>query len=120
VDAESATTPESSMTCRCHSGLLYASLRDCPACGHHSLDILKTWAGCERKACGWQTESRRSYRNLMAWPAWGLYASDSLIATIRAESAHAARVLFIGAGLQGDRVRRVDGCQQPPSTRRAA
>jgi hypothetical protein len=59
------------------------------------------------RACGWQTEDRRSYRRLMRWPVWGLYGGEALVATIRAESAQAARVLFIGAGLRGERVRRV-------------
>lgn len=97
------------MTCRCHSSDLYASLYDCPSCGHHSLDIGKTWAGCERRRCGWQTESRRSYRKLMGWPIWGLYDGTELLATIRAESAQAARVLFIGnyGRVRGDRVRRL-------------
>jgi hypothetical protein len=93
--------------CRCHSDPIYASLRDCPTCGHRSLDIGSGWAGCERKACGWQTEDRRSYRRLMGWPVWGLYGADALVATIRAEGAQAARVLFIGAGLRGERVRRI-------------
>jgi hypothetical protein len=95
------------MTCSCHSDLMYASLYDCPACGHRSLDIGKTWAGCERRKCGWQTEGRRSYRKLMAWPVWGLYDDEGLRATIRAESAQAARVLFIGSALSGTRVRRI-------------
>jgi hypothetical protein len=96
------------MTCKCHSDLMYASLYDCPACGHRSLDIVKTWAGCERKKCGWQTEDRRSYRKLMSWPVWGLFsAEDELAGTIRAESAQAARVLFIGGRMKGARVRRI-------------
>lgn len=96
------------MTCSCHADLMYAGLYDCPACGHRSLDIGRTWAGCERRRCGWQTEDRRSYRNLSRWSAWGLYGTaGDLVATIRAESAHAARVLFIGNGLQGERVRRL-------------
>lgn len=101
------------MTCSCHAGDLYASLIDCPGCGHRSLEALPTWAGCERRRCGWQTESRRSYRRVAGWPAWGLYDADgTLVATIRAESAQAARVLFIGTfgtGLRGARVRRVAG-----------
>src|SRR4051812_28314547 len=96
------------MPCRCHSDSgLYGGLIDCPACGHSSLDVVKTWAGCERRACGWQTEDRRSYRKLMSWPVWGLYGAERLVGTIRAESAQAARVLFIGAGLRGERVRRI-------------
>jgi hypothetical protein len=95
------------MSCRCHSDPIYAGLIDCPECGHSSLDVGKGWAGCERRACGWETEDRRSYRRLMRWPVWGLYGGEALVATIRAESAQAARVLFIGAGLRGERVRRV-------------
>jgi hypothetical protein len=97
------------MPCRCHSDRnLYGSLRDCPMCGHQSLDVGRAWAGCERRKCGWQTEDRRSYRRLMSWSVWGLYdADDALVATIRAESAQAARVLFIGSNLQGQRVRKV-------------
>jgi hypothetical protein len=101
------------VTCKCHSDdSLYGSLYDCPGCGHRSLDVLKTWAGCERRACGWQTESRRSYRKLASWPVYGLFdAADRLFATIRAESAQAARVLFIGAygsgAAKGGRVRRI-------------
>jgi len=37
------------MTCRCHSGNLYQGLHDCPMCGHRSLEILPTRAGCERR-----------------------------------------------------------------------
>lgn len=44
----------SDRVCVCHSGLLYAGLVKCPACGHNSLDRLKTWEGCERRACGYQ------------------------------------------------------------------
>jgi hypothetical protein len=96
------------MSCKCHADLIYAGLHDCPQCGHHSLDIVGTWAGCERRACGWQTESRRSYRKLMGWPGWGLFdEAEKLVATIKAESGQAARVLFIGAGLRGVRVRRL-------------
>jgi hypothetical protein len=97
------------VTCRCHSGPLYASLYDCPSCGHHSLEALETWAGCERKACGWQTTSRRSYRLLSRWPAYGLFKAGELVASIRAPDAIEARVLFIGnyGTGAGDRVRRI-------------
>lgn len=41
----------------------------------------------------------------MSWPVWGLHADGALVATIRAVSAQEARILFIGAGLTGQRVR---------------
>lgn len=47
------TTGSLSKGCRCHSGHLYWSLVLCPACGHTSLDRLKGWEGCERRACGY-------------------------------------------------------------------
>jgi hypothetical protein len=46
------------MTCKCHSDMLYASLRDCPKCGHRSFDALTTWGGCERKRCGYETKDQ--------------------------------------------------------------
>lgn len=97
------------MPCSCHSDLMYASLIDCPGCGHKSLDVGKTWAGCERRKCGWQTESRRGYGGLLRYPAWGLYEGAELLASIRAESAQAARILLIGnyGRTRGDRVRRI-------------
>jgi hypothetical protein len=50
--------------------------------------------------------NRRSYRELMQLPVWGLYRKDgSLRATIRAESAREARRLFTQHGLFGARVR---------------
>jgi hypothetical protein len=80
-----------------------------------------------------ETVSRRSYRRLMDLPAWGLYRlgapepyegchrrggvcdcgerpcalPDLIVASVRAEDAHAARALFKQHGLQGDRVRRL-------------
>jgi hypothetical protein len=45
------------VTCSCHQDLIYASLRECPECGHKSLDICGSYAGCERKRCGWETTS---------------------------------------------------------------
>lgn len=46
--------------CRCHSDdALYGPLVECPACGHRSLDAMPMaeagYAGCERRACGWET-----------------------------------------------------------------
>lgn len=52
--------------------------------------------------------SRRSYRGLMALPAWGLYdAIGALVASCRAALATDARDLFKRHGLQGARVRRI-------------
>ena len=45
------------MTCRCHAGPLYATLHDCPRCGHRSLDHVGGWVGCERRACGYQNSA---------------------------------------------------------------
>jgi hypothetical protein len=42
------------VTCKCHSGLLYASLVTCPKCGHGSLDRIGNWEGCERRRCGYE------------------------------------------------------------------
>jgi hypothetical protein len=39
---------------RCHADPLYAGLHRCPACGHRSLDVVNGWAGCERRACGYE------------------------------------------------------------------
>lgn len=51
---------------------------------------------------------RRSYRNLMALPAWGLYdAAGQIVASVRAESAQAAREIFKREGHVGERVRRI-------------
>jgi len=33
---------------------MYWGLRDCPECGHRSLDRLPKWEGCERRKCGYQ------------------------------------------------------------------
>jgi len=53
--------------------------------------------------------NRRSYRGLMTLPAFGLYdTANRLVATIRAESAEAARDLFRRHGLRGARVRRIE------------
>jgi hypothetical protein len=52
---------------------------------------------------------RHSYSGLSALPAWWLLdADDNLVASIRAESAVAARDLFKREGLQGVRVRKAD------------
>jgi hypothetical protein len=42
--------------CKCHSSALYDTLRQCPACGHWSLDVdaQMGWEGCERRSCGYQ------------------------------------------------------------------
>lgn len=48
------------MSCKCHSGILYWSLVECPECGHSSLDRVGNWEGCERRACGYQRVDERS------------------------------------------------------------
>jgi hypothetical protein len=49
---------------------------------------------------------RSSYSRIIALPSWGLYrANGELVATIRAESAYAARDIFRRHGLEGARVR---------------
>lgn len=48
--------------------------------------------------------NRRSYRKLLAMPAYGLYKGDKLVATIRAENAYQARAIFRQHDLSGDRV----------------
>jgi hypothetical protein len=55
-----------SMSCRCHSGLLYASLTECPSCGHDSLDRLPGWEGCERRACGYQRSLEHESARIVA------------------------------------------------------
>ena len=51
---------------------------------------------------------RRSYRGLLAMPAWGLYDSyGMLVASVRAEDAVAARDIFRRSGFSGFRVRRI-------------
>jgi hypothetical protein len=52
--------------------------------------------------------SRRSYRGLMALPAWGLYEADgALVATIRAPGAPEAADLFEAHGFERGAGRRV-------------
>lgn len=51
--------------------------------------------------------NRRSYRGLVSLPAWGLYDGNRIVASVRAETAVAARDLFHKHGLVGKRVRRV-------------
>jgi hypothetical protein len=52
--------------------------------------------------------NRRSYTGLMRFPAYGLYDHKGrLVATIRAESADAARSIFRRSFLRGERVRRL-------------
>lgn len=51
--------------------------------------------------------NRRSYRGLLAQPAWGLYKDGKLVATIRAKDAYEARDLFKQHRLDGDRVKRI-------------
>jgi hypothetical protein len=53
--------------------------------------------------------NRRSYRRVASLPAYGLYAGERLVATVRAESAEAARDIFRRHGLHGIRVRPVKG-----------
>jgi hypothetical protein len=51
--------------------------------------------------------ARRSYRGLMALPAWGLYRGEKLIASVRARDAYDARDIFRVHRLTGERVRRI-------------
>lgn len=46
------------MSCRCHASDLYASLVDCPKCGHRSFEVLGDWGGCERRKCGYERIDR--------------------------------------------------------------
>jgi hypothetical protein len=51
---------------------------------------------------------RRSYRQVAALPAFGLYGPHGeLVATVRARSAPEARDLFRAHGLVGARVKRI-------------
>ncbi len=54
-------------------------------------------------------DARRSYRGLLALPAFGLFdAAGELVATIRAHDATEARDLFRQYGMKGARVKRLD------------
>jgi thioester reductase-like protein len=48
-----------------------------------------------------------SYRRALQLPAWGLYASEQLVATVRADNAEAARQKFKKADMSGERVKKI-------------
>lgn len=40
--------------CACHPVDVYGNTVECPRCHHWSFDDLGTWAGCERRKCGYE------------------------------------------------------------------
>jgi hypothetical protein len=62
--------------------------------------------GVVQRVYGAEMANRRSYRRLLALPAWLLYEGGKLVASVRAEDAQAAREIFKTHKLDGTHMRK--------------